>query len=591
MADETPAPAAAKRGTLAVFLDLVEPVGNRLPDPITLFGGGAVLVLLLSAVGAGLDWKVDKPIATPVVEVVTNPATGEPIEVMQTRVAGRRTVLVMGADGRPKVAPVTEPVLADGQLVMKKGTQEVKAVSLLDRDGFKWVMDHLVSNFTGFHPLGVVLVAMLGIGIAEKTKLIDAMLKAMAAVTPEKLLNPAMVFIGIMSSLAADAGYVVLPPIAAMLYKSVGKSPLTGIAAVFAGVSAGFSANLVITSLDPLLGGLSTVGAQIVDPTYEVLPTANWYFMIVSTVLLTGVGWFVTARFVEPRFEGKTPEEGGPSEVTAEELAAAKVTDAEKKGMRDALIVGVVTTAACLALIFIPGAPLWSAEGEAPRWGQAIVPMLFIIFAAIGIAYGLSTGSLVEETGTTRKDEAVARMMSATMADMAPYVVLAFFAAQFVMFFNHSQLGVMLAVVGGNFLASIDMPGELLMAIFIIVAMTGNLFIGSASAKYAFFAPVFVPMFMAVGISPEMTQAAYRVGDSCTNIITPLNPYFVVILVFAQKYAPKSGIGTLVSMMLPYTLFFWIAWTILLLAWMALGVDLGPGGPITYVDPTAGLGG
>lgn len=577
-----------KRGLLAMFLDLVERIGNRLPDPITLFGAGALLVLILSHVGASLGWEVQKPTATPITEQVKDPQTGQPLQVLQTKVAGRRMVLSTAPDGSPKLAPVTQPVLKEGKLQMKKAKETVRAVSLLDRDGFKWVLDHLVKNFTGFHPLGVVLVAMLGIGLAEKTRLIDALLKAMALVTPRKLLNPAMVLIGIMSSLAADAGYVVLPPIAAMLYKSVGKSPLTGMAAVFAGVAAGFSANLVITSLDPLLGGLSTVGAQIVDPTYEVLPTANWWFMIASTLLLTLVGWFVTSRFVEKRFEHKPAHEGGPSEVTQEEQKAAALSERDKKGMRSAGLWGGIILALCLSLIFIPGAPLWS-DGGSPRWGGAIVPMLFVIFLGMGVAFGIKTGSLLEETGAKRKDVAIARMMAQTMADMAPYVVLAFFAAQFVAFFNHSQLGVMLAVVGGNFLASIDLPPQLLMAVFIIVAMIGNLFIGSASAKYAFFAPVFVPMFMAAGISPEMTQAAYRVGDSCTNIITPLNPYFVVILVFMQKYAPRAGIGTLVSMMLPYTLFFWLAWTVMLLVWMTLGVELGPGGPIFYTDPTANL--
>jgi len=568
------------------LLGFIERVGNHLPDPITLFATGALLVMVLSHIGERAGWSVEKPVARPLTEQVVD-ADSQPIEVLHTAVAGRRVVLVTDGEGAPAKKTVSQPVLsADGKLQLEKGTETVVARSLLDRDGFKWVLDHLVKNFTGFHPLGVVLVAMLGIGVAEKTKLIDAMLKGMALLTPKRLLNPAMVFLGIMSSLAADAGYVVLPPIAALLYKSVGKSPLVGIAAVFAGVAAGFSSNLVVTSLDPLLAGLSSVGAQIVDPTYEVLPTANLYFMIVSTFVLTLVGWFVTSVFVEPRFQSKSAEEGGPAPVTDEEAMASTLEATELRGMKVALIGGGITLLLSLALIFVPGAPLYSFEGEGPRWGGAIVPILFFVFLACGVAYGLSTRSLYEVTGRSRADGAIAALMGETMRDMAPYIVLAFFAAQFVMFFNESQLGVMLAVVGGQFLAALDMPGGLLMALFIVVAMIGNLFIGSASAKYAFFAPVFVPMFMAVGISPELTQAAYRVGDSCTNIVTPLNPYFVVILVFMQKYAPKSGIGTLVSMMVPYTIVFWLVWTVLLLGWMALGVDLGPGGPIEYLDPT-----
>jgi aminobenzoyl-glutamate transport protein len=585
-----PTEKAPRRNPLAIFLDLIERVGNRLPDPITLFAGGALFVLVLSHVGEKAGWSVDKPVAVPVAEVIVDSGTGEPVQAIQTKVAGRKVVLVTDADGNAVSAQVSQPVLSEkGELQLEKGTEKVVAVSLLDRDGFKWVLDKLVENFTHFHPLGVVLVAMLGIGVAEKTKLIDAMLKAMALITPDKLLNPAMVFIGVMSSMAADAGYVVLPPIAALLYKSVGRSPMVGIAAVFAGVAAGFSANLVVTSLDPLLAGLTQVGANIVDPTYTVLPTANWYFMVLSTFLLTMVGWFVTAKFVEPRFATKSASEGGPSPVTAEERAAAVITDLEKTGMKFAALAGFVTLLASAALIFIPGAPLYAYEGEGPRWGHAIVPILFIVFLASGLGFGVKTGTLLSETGAKRMDTALAKMMGSTMKDMAPYIVLAFFAAQFVEFFNHSNLGVMLAVVGGNYLSTIALPPQALMAMFIVVAMVGNLFIGSASAKYAFFAPVFVPMFMAVGISPELTQAAYRVGDSCTNIITPLNPYFVVILVFVQKYAPKAGIGTLVSMMMPYTLIFWLVWTVVLLVWMSTGIDLGPGGPITYVDPTAAM--
>lgn len=571
-----------RKNILGRMLDLLEVVGNRLPDPITLFAAGAVLVLVLSHVGAVLEWEVEKPEAVPRVVQVLDSGTGEPVTITQTRVAGRRTVLVTDEEGEPVRVPVTDPVVEDGALVVEQGTSTLRARSLLDREGAKWVLDNLVHNFTGFHPLGVVLVAMLGIGVAEKSGLIGVFLKAVMRITPVALLNPAMVLTGILSSLAADAGYVVLPPVAAALYKAAGRSPLAGIAAVFAGIGAGFSANLVVTSLDPLLGGLSTVGAQLVDPAYEVLPTANWYFMIVSTFLLTGIGWFVTDRFVEPRYRDKPPEEGGPSPVTEEELAATRVTPGEARAMWIAGGAGLVALLLCLALIFVPGLPLYAMDGEGPRWGGAIVPMLFFVFLVVGLVYGVRSGSILKSTGADRIDSGLARMMASTMADMGPYIVLAFFAAQFVEFFNHSNLGVMLAVQGGHFLASVDLPPQLLMALFILTAMAGNMFIGSASAKYAFFAPVFVPMLMAVGISPELTQAAYRVGDSATNIITPLNPYFVVILVFAQKYAPKAGIGTLVSMMMPYAFFFWILWTIVLLLWMTFGVPLGPGGPTTY---------
>lgn len=581
-------PRPPRRDPLTAVLDAIETVGNRLPDPVTLFAGGAIAVLLLSEIGARLDWQVDKPVAAPRTQVVVDSGTGDPVTALRTEVVGGRPVLVTDASGAPARLPVTEPVLEDGELRLVRSTETVRARSLLSADGFRWVLDHLVGNFTSFHPLGVVLVAMLGIGVAEKVHLIGAGLKALMVVTPARLLNPAMVMVGVLSSLAADAGYVVLPPVAAALYKAVGRSPLVGIAAVFAGVAAGFSANLVVTSLDPLLAGLSTMGAQIVDPTYVVLPTANLYFMIVSTFLLTGVGWAVTAFVVEPRFRDVPPEEGGASPPSDDDRQATVLTAPERAGLRTAMVTGAVALLACAALILIPGAPLYSPAGAPPLWGHAVVPMLFFVFLAVGLAYGVSTGTLLSETGATRYDTGAARLMASTMADMGPYVVLAFFAAQFIAFFNHSQLGVMLAVVGGEALAAADLPPQLLMAAFVLVAMGGNLFIGSASAKYAFFAPVFVPMFMAVGISPELTQAAYRVGDSATNVITPLNPYFVVILVFMQKFVPKAGIGTLVSLMLPYALAFWLCWTLMLIAWMTVGLPLGPGGPLHYVDPLGG---
>jgi len=571
------------------ILGLIERVGNALPDPVTLFLGGAILVMVLSAVGARAGWSVEKPLVRIVMQDVLDTGTGKPVAALSVVEKDRRPVLITDADGNPLPKPVREPVLNEKRdLVREEGVEVVKARSLLSRDGLHWVFDNLVKNFTGFHPLGVVLVAMLGIGVAEKVGLIGALLKAMVLITPSRLLTPAMVMVGIISSLAADAGYVVLPPLAAALYKAVGRSPLAGMAAVFAGVSAGFSANFIITSLDPLLSGLAQEGARILDPSYVVAPTCNWYFMIVSTIVLTMAGWFVTARFVEPRYANKPADQGGPSTLTAEEQETRHLSPGEIRGLRISGVTLVLALAACLALIFLPGAPLNTPAGETtPRWSNAIVPMLLFCFIAPGIAYGMVCGTILSETGAKRLDGGVARLMGRSMADMGPYIVLAFFAAQFVAFFNYSNLGIMLAIVGGEALAAASLPPWALMALFIVVAMVGNLFIGSASAKFAFFAPVFIPMFMRVGISPELTQAAYRVGDSVTNIITPLNPYFVVILVFMQRYFPKGGIGTLVAMMLPYTIVFWIIWTILLIGWMLLGIPLGPAGPLTYTPPGA----
>ena len=526
-----------KSSTGTKWLDVIERLGNRLPDPMTLFILGAVAVLVVSQIAASSGWSTQK------------------------------TVMKVPASGG---APV-------------ETTVDVTATGLLSGDDAYWTIDNLVKNFTDFAPLGIVLVGMLGIGVAERVGAISALLKVLMLITPSNLLTPAMIFLGILSSMALDAGYVVLPPIAAALYKSVGRSPLAGLAAVFVGVSAGFSANLIVTGLDPLLAGFTQEGARILDSDYAVAATCNWWFMIGSTLVLTLTGWGVTAWFVEPRYSKKAPDEGGPTPVSDEDHEARRITDEEKRGL---LCGGIALTAflLCLLVLINPKGilpfdmPLQGMDPKLPfpRWVHAMVPILFFTFLIPGLAFGVAANKI-------RSDKDVAKMMGQTMADMAPYIVLAFFAAQFVAFFRQSNLGEMLALVGGRALAAAELPAGVLLAGFILLVMVANLFIGSASAKYAFFAPVFVPMFMAGGgISPELTQAAYRVGDSCSNIITPLNPYVVIILVFMKKYMPKAGIGTLVALMLPYAVIFAVVWTALLLIWMATGTDLGPGGGLWY---------
>ncbi len=550
--------AGNKRG-LSSWLDTIERIGNTLPDPTTLFFLGAIGVLILSQVAATLDWSVEKTVSREVREVIRD-AGGEP---MLDPVSGdpiTRSVLDE-ATGRPQFERVRVPV---------------RAVGLLSADGLYWALRSMVENFTGFPPLGVVLVGMLGIGVAERSGFIGALLKAVLLAVPSSLLTPTIFFVGVMSSLGIDAGYVVLPPLAAALYTAVGRSPLVGIAAVFAGVSAGFSANLFITGLDPLLARLSTAGAHLIDPSYAVAETANWWFMIASTGLLTLIGWAVTAWWVEPRFADKPAAEGGPVAVASDALESQKLGAGERRGLVWALGAALVVGAVLVAATMIPGSPLQGMDGVFPRWVRVIVPLIFLGFLVPGLVYGAVTGTL-------RNDKDVARMMGEVMAGMGPYIVLAFFAAQFIAYFAHSGLGEMLAIAGGQVLARAALPSAALMVGFIGVVMLANLLIGSMSAKYAFFAPVFVPMFMQVGISPELTQVAYRVGDSVSNVITPLNPYVVILLVFMQRYMPRAGVGTLVALMLPYTLVFAVAWTLLLVVWMGTGAPLGPAGPLTYV--------
>lgn len=511
------------------FLDAVERVGNKMPDPVTLFFAGAMLVLIGSEIAVRAGWAIEHPVSKMLVQ--------------------------------PK--------------------------SLLTSEGMQWVWLNLVKNFTGFHPLGVVLVAMLGIGIAERTGLIGVLLKAMVYIMPRSLLTPAVILVGVMSSVATDAGYVVLPPLAAMMFARAGRAPLVGLAAVFAGVAAGFSANLLLTGLDPLLQGLTESSAQLYDAGYHVRTDCNYYFMIVSTFVITLTGWGVTKWMVQGRFSAADIRR----QITAANLpqsgeggAHERVTPQEARGLRAALILVLIVGGGLLALTLIPGAPLHGHYSKPPTgktalvWPEVIVPMIFVLFLVPGLAYGVVTGSI-------RSDRDAARMMGESMAGMGMYIVLAFFAAQFVEWFRESNLGLLVALQGAMALKSLDLAAwQLIIAIIGLVAFL-NLFLGSASAKWALISPVFVPMLMSLGFSPELTQAAYRVGDSCTNPIAPLNPYLVVILVFMQKYMPKAGLGSLVALMLPYTLTILVVWTGLLLIWIGLELPLGPGGAPMFITP------
>lgn len=508
-----------QRRWLMRALDGIERVGNRLPDPITLFALLAGLVLVVS-------WLAHVGGVSAV-----HPGTG---------------------------ATVTP-------------------VNLLSADGLRRMLTEMVRNFTSFPPLGLVIVVIIGIGVTERSGLVAAALRRLVTAVPRSLLTAVLVFGGIMSNLAVDAGYVVLTPLGAMVFGAVGRHPIAGLAAAFAGVSGGFSANLLLTALDPLLSGLTTPAAQLVDPTYTVDATANYYFLIASTFLITLLGTVVTERFVEPRLGAWTAEDGTPGEPALEGLTAR-----ERKGLRAAGLV-FLATAVLVALLTVPtGGVLRNPEAaDQPALVQlrpffdSIVPILMIVFLIMGIVYGRITGSI-------KSDRDVARMSSESVAVLGSYIVLAFAAAQFIAYFNWSNLGLILAIKGAGVLKGAGISGIPLLLAFIVVAAIINLFIGSASAKWAVMAPVFVPMLMLMGYSPEVTQAAYRVGDSATNIITPLMQYFPVIIAFAQKYDRKAGIGTLVATMLPYSVVFLLGWGLFFAIWLATGLPFGPGAPVTY---------
>jgi aminobenzoyl-glutamate transport protein len=607
---------------LARLLDAVEWVGNKLPDPTVLFLFGLFVVMGVSHLvaprlpeGFQTRWTVSKAAGGPDERVAS-------IGLVGTDAQGRETFRtaafkgVAGADGRlaahlvfddtgeavvdAQGAPIDmaergwavftkRPATVDDgaggtRLELVPTGQVTFARSLLTSEGWFWLLSSMERNFLNFAPLGVVLLGMLGIGPMEKVGLIGALLRGALARVPRVLLTPAMVFLGVMSSMGSDAGYVVLPPLAALAYRAVGRSPLAGIAAVFAGVSAGFNANLLITSLEPLISNLSQDGARVIDPDRVVVATSSWYFMAVSTVLLTFVGWATTAVFVEKRLSRKSAADGGPDggtdggAVVGGGGTGSGLTGAERRGLAWAGAAFVAALGLVAAMVFWKGSPLHGSSGVTARWVAVIVPLMFLLTIVPAMVYGVCVG-VVKNT----KD--AARTMIESMASMAPIIVLAFFAGQFVSAFGESELGRMLAFSGGEWLFEQRLGAVPLLLAFIVVTMFFNLFVGSMSAKYALFAPIFVPMFMLVGIRPELTQVAYRIGDSTTNIITPLNAYLVIILMYVQKYAPKAGIGTLIAMMLPYTVAFTLAWAVLLILWYSAGLPLGPGDPMRVFSP------
>ncbi|MBU1100700.1 MAG: AbgT family transporter [Bacteroidetes bacterium] len=440
--------------------------------------------------------------------------------------------------------------------------------SLFSGDGIRWMYTNVMENFVNFPPLGYVLTVMVGIGVAEGSGLFTAGIKALVLNAPPKLITASIVLAGILSHLASEVGYVVLIPLGAMIYHAIGRHPMAGLAAAFCGVSGGFGANFLIGSVDPILAGLSQSAAQIIDPTETVNVAVNFYFMFVSAFMIVIVGTWITEKIVEPRL-GKY--HGG-----AEKLDVGKLTNDEKKGLKWAMF-GLLAVIAVLALTIIPdGAIFRNPETNevlhSPFFNGIIVGIL-IFFMVPGLIYGVVVG-------TIKNDKQFMKHVIASMGTLSTYIVLVFFAAQFVYFFKYSNLGLILAIDGAKFLSDIGLTGIPLIIAFVFLAAFINLFMGSASAKWAIMAPVFIPMFMLLGYHPALTQAAFRIGDSVTNLITPMMSYFALIVAFAQKYDEDYGIGTIISTMVPYTFFFLIFWIVILSGWMLLGLPLGPDGPL-----------
>ena len=530
------------QGFTARFLGAVEWLGNLLPHPVTLFALFALGVVFASALMSWAGLKAD------------DPRVGHEGEVFQV-------------------------------------------TSLLSGDGIRWMGQNIVTNFSGFAPLGTVLVALLGVGVAEKSGLLTAVVRGMVLSAPPRLVTAVVVFCGVLSNTASEMGYVVLIPLAMAIYHALGRHPFAGMAAAFAGVSGGYSANLLIGTVDPLLAGITEEAAQLIDPAYEVHPAVNWYFMIVSTFLVTAVCWAVTTYIVEPRLGDYNTDEAEDDLrlASGESQEMTPVTAREWRGIAWA---GASTLLVCLGILILAG-PGGDATrnilGWIPGWGvlqnpdpeatgaetfrpllRSVVPLIVVFFVVPGFVYG-------RVVGTMRNDIDVIHAMSDAMRSMGLYIVLVFFAAQFVAFFGYSGLGQILAVKGADLLISLNLDNPAVFLPFILMCCFVNLMLGSASAQWALTAPVFVPMLMTIGYSPEVIQAAYRIGDSTTNIITPMMSYFGLILAVATRYKRDLGIGTMLATMLPYSIALLIGWTILFYVWVfALGLPVGPDAPTTY---------
>lgn len=522
-----PASSAPARGFVYRALDLVERVGNKLPDP-------AVLFLLLTLAVWAVSWALSG-----VTFSELDPRSGDPLRVMNQ----------------------------------------------LEGTALTTFMSKMVSTFVSFPPLGVVLVAMLGLGVAEHTGFVSASLRTVLGVTPRFLLTPALVAVGVLSHVAVDAGYVLVIPLGAVIFYAAGRHPLAGIAAAFAGVSGGFSATFFVpSSLDPLLAGLTQAAAQITDPAATINPLNNYFFTTASTFLIVAVGWVLTDFVIEPRLR-TTAVDGDPASLPTME----QLTSTERRGVLLAVMSMVVSLAVLLSTALPAGSPWRAAADVVPPGGssllvsaaplmQSIVPIIFVFFLIPGVVYGVVSGSV-----KTHRD--VVAGMSKAMAGMGYYVVMAFFCALFIYAFAQSNLGALMAIKGATWLKTMGLPMGVTLVGIVFLSGFVNLLVGSASAKWALIGAVMVPMLMELGISPDLTQAAYRVGDSSTNIVTPLLPYFPLIVVFCQRYVKSSGIGTLLALMLPFSVTLLVLWTGFLLGFWALDLPLGVGATYVYPAP------
>jgi aminobenzoyl-glutamate transport protein len=527
---------SSNKSELRGFMGWVERTGNKLPDPVVLFCILCALLIVVSVLSSFLSLSAFHPVQKN----------------------------------------------ADGSNLL------VKAVSLLSAENIRKFWVEMPTTFTHFHPLGYVLVVMLGAGVAEKSGLFGSALRLAVNAAPKKLLTPVVALVAMLSNHAADAGYVVLIPLAGILFAAAGRHPLAGIATAFAGVSGGFSANVTPGQLDALLFGITetAIKASNLDPNWKVNIAGNWWFITGMTVVFLPVIWYVTDRIVEPNLPKWIPAKEHKNIQSGE-----KLSDTERSGVNRAIFAALMVGVLWVVMATCFGSPLWltgpAVEGKAwfvkaaPLF-QSMVGAFFILFLAMGWAYG-------KTVGTVQNSRDLINMMSESMKDLGYYLVLAFVTAHFVAMFAWSNLGLIFAIHGAQAIQSLSLPVPILMTAILLFTAILNLFIGSASAKWGLMAPILVPMLMLLGISPETTTAVYRVGDGATNIITPLMVYFPLILVFAKKWQPNFGIGSLTALMMPYSIGILISGGLLVIVWVLVGFDLGPSAGVYYTLPGAAV--
>jgi aminobenzoyl-glutamate transport protein len=521
------------------FLGFIERVGNKLPEPAMIFVWLILFLMLLSALGQWLGWSA--------------------------------SLAYTGKEA---------PQWGD----LKDGTLTYAATSLFSEENITRLITEMPKTLTGFAPLGLVMVLILGAAVAERSGMFSALIRISLRNAPRFIMTPIVAVIGMVSHHASDAAYVVFIPLAAVLYASVGRHPLVGLAAAFAGVSGGFAGNITPGQFDVLLFGFTQEAARIIDPNWTMNPLGNWYFILAIVVFFTPIIWYITDWIIEPRM-GKWGSE--PDDELKAELAKSEVTPAERRGLRMAGLVALLIVAAFALLSLWPGySPLIDESKTGPAQLQpfyaGLVAGFFLLFLGTGTVFGRAVGTI-----TSSKD--VIAMMQEGIKMLAPYLVFVFFAAHFVAMFNWSRLGPIFAIDGAYALQQMNVPAPLLLAGVQLVSSFLDLFIGSAAAKWSAMAPVVVPKFMLLGISPEMTTAAYRMGDSYTNIMTPLMSYFPLILAFARRWDKNMGVGSLLALMLPYALSFMVVGLMITVSWVALDLPLGPGAQVYYTAPVAGI--